>query len=254
LQVLLSGWRIHEFGYVTPPDGNPGKGQNGGNEHTRRGNNDCRKQFAPIEKMEKKINRLHFFMKPLLIALLALTGFRTTPPRQLPQPGKISAMDRSPDTTRRPVFTLEDTIVSAMNLLTIRDTAATMADLSHVIGRGYGELFAFVNQNGLRPGKLMAFYYSYQPPFILDIAVQVGQRPGTLTGRIKLKEISAGNAVVAHYHGPYDQIGIAYTAIYDWLRQQNKSANGPPFEVYLNDPMSVKDPFDLRTDVYQLIR
>ncbi|MDP4216556.1 MAG: GyrI-like domain-containing protein, partial [Bacteroidota bacterium] len=92
------------------------------------------------------------------------------------------------------------------------------------------------------------------PVLILDAAVEVDKRPDQLTGRVKWIALRSGNAIVAHYQGPYDQIGPAYTALFNRLKQQNKMADGPPFEVYLNDPMSVKDPFDLRTDVYQMTK
>jgi effector-binding domain-containing protein len=193
-------------------------------------------------------------MKTMFIALFALTGLRTLPSWHSQTLVRISAAGRSSDTSRTPALTVADTTVGAMTLLAIRDTAATMSDMSQTIGRDYGELFAFVNQNQLRPGKIMAFYHSAQPPFILDAAVEIDKRPGQLTGRVKLKETRSGNAVVAHYQGPYDQIGIAYTAIFKRIKGQNKIPDGSPFEVYLNDPMSVKDPFDLRTDVYQLMK
>ncbi|MDP4217379.1 MAG: hypothetical protein Q8927_14345, partial [Bacteroidota bacterium] len=85
-------------------------------------------------------------MKRLFIALFALAGLRA------------AAMDKSSDTSRQPAFILADTTVGAMTLLTIRDTATGMADISQIMGRDYGELFAFVGQNGLKPGRTMAFY------------------------------------------------------------------------------------------------
>ena len=100
----------------------------------------------------------------------------------------------------------------------------------------------------------MAFYNSYQVPFFIDVAVEVNRVPEVLTGRIKAKNLAGGNALIAQYRGPYEQLEIAYTAIASWLRQHNKVAKDQPFEVYLNDPLEVKDPFDLRTDVYQLIK
>ncbi len=129
-----------------------------------------------------------------------------------------------------------------------------MADISRLLSKDYGELFSFIYQNGLKPGKTMAFYYSSQLPFIMEAAVEVDKLPAQTTGRIKINKLNGGYAVIAHYKGPYDRVSIAYTAIGNWLKQQNKSAAGAPFEVYLDDPSTVKDPFDLRTDVYQLIK
>jgi effector-binding domain-containing protein len=158
------------------------------------------------------------------------------------------------DTVRMPTVELEKTIVSPMTILMIRDTAAAVSDISRVLGDGYVEIFTYINRNHLKPGKVMAFYHSSRPPMLMDVAVQVDSPARVTTGRIKINKVLAGNAVVAHYQGPYEQIGMAYAAIGKWLKQQDKNANGVPFEVYLNDPMSVKYPSELRTDVYQFVK
>ncbi|HEY6082191.1 MAG TPA: GyrI-like domain-containing protein [Chitinophagaceae bacterium] len=171
------------------------------------------------------------------------------PPRAV-----INVINRENDTTKKPTFFLEKTSVRPMILLSIKDTAVTMADISQVLGRDYGEIFAFITRNGFKPGRIMAFYSAYQSGFILDAAVEVVTLPGQPTGRITIKKLAGGNAIVAHYRGPYEQVAIAYTAIYGWLKDQNKTADGSPFEVYLNDLHSVTEPSELRTDVYQLFK
>jgi len=75
-----------------------------------------------------------------------------------------------------------------------------------------------------------------------------------MTGRIKGKKIMGGDAVVVHYQGPYDQIGLAYSAIAKWLVEHKQKPLQQPFEIYMNDPGTVKDPQLLRTDVYQKIQ
>ena len=158
------------------------------------------------------------------------------------------------DTIKKPTVFLEESLTKPMTLLVIRDTAATVADISQLFQKDYGELFTFINKNTLIPGKVMAFYHSYGPPFFVDVAVEVNRIPGLLTERIKAKYLAGGNAVIARYQGPYEQVEIAYTAITNWLKQQRKEAKDKPFEVYLNHPSEGTDPFALRTDVYQLIK
>lgn len=157
------------------------------------------------------------------------------------------------DTTRKPTVYLEEVTVDTMSILVIKDTAKTLKDISRVIGAGYGELFTFTNQAGLQPGKVMASYHTFQPPFIMDIAVEVNKFPAQVTGRIKVNKVAGGRAIVVRYKGPYDKIGMAYEAIASWLKDHQKKPKRPPFEVYLDDPATVKDPFELRTDVYQFI-
>jgi effector-binding domain-containing protein len=192
----------------------------------------------------------------LLVVLTAMLKLFSSPAvasiHTLTTPKEINYMIQ--DTARKPTVGLEETTVDSMIILVIKDTATSMEDISRVIGAGYGELFTFINQTGLIPGKVMAFYYTYQPPFKMDIAVEVNKIPAQTTGRIKLNKIFGGKAIVARYRGPYEKVEIAYTAIADWLKQHQQEAKGLPFEVYLNDPATVKDPYELRTDVYQLTR
>ncbi|OQP63773.1 hypothetical protein A3860_22800 [Niastella vici] len=151
-------------------------------------------------------------------------------------------------------FIPEKTSLSSFNVLTVADTAFKVEDIGRLLGKGYGELFTYIDKHKLKAGKVMAFYNTPQLPFVFDAAVEVNRLPVGLTGKIKGKKIKGGDAVVVHYQGPYDQIGAAYAAITKWLKENNKKGVAQPFEVYLNDPVTVKDPQQLRTDVYQRIQ
>ena len=156
------------------------------------------------------------------------------------------------DTTKAPTVAVEERVVSPMIFLAIRDTAASQADMARIFGRDYGELYTYAGQNGLKPGRAMARYYSVQPVYIFDVAIEVDKVPGGTGDRLRADSSMGGNAVIAHFKGPYEQIGMAYAAIQKWLRANDRTACGQPFEIYLNNPASVPDPYDLRTDIYQL--
>ncbi|MFI5154438.1 MAG: GyrI-like domain-containing protein [Chitinophagales bacterium] len=158
------------------------------------------------------------------------------------------------DTAKKPTVSIEEATVKPFSVLAIRDTATSMEDISRVLGKGYGELFAFIGKNSLMPLRVMAFYYSYQPPIPVDITIEIGKMPASLSGRIFEKKIEGGRAYVAHYQGPYSLVEIAYTAIASKLKEEDNEANGQPFEVYLNSPGTVKDSNELRTDIYQLYK
>jgi effector-binding domain-containing protein len=140
-----------------------------------------------------------------------------------------------------------------MHLIYIIDTAVTIESFSSKMGKGYGVLFTLIGQQQLKPGKIMAIYHTMAAPWIFDIAVEVDKAPGQLTGGVKFKTTDGGDAIVVHYKGPYEQIEKAYLQIEDWLKKNNKQKAGSPIEVYLNDPVTVKDKNELLTDVYQLI-
>ena len=158
------------------------------------------------------------------------------------------------DTFKKPTVVLETVFVNPMTVLFISDTAADMNSISKIFANDYGELFTFINQSGLKPMKVMAFYLSYENPLTLEAAVEIDKLTATLTGRIKSKIVEGGNAVVGHYTGPYEEMEMPYKTIIQWVKDNNKQAKGLPFEVYLNSPDTVKDKYDLKTDIYQLLQ
>ena len=148
---------------------------------------------------------------------------------------------------------LEKTSFKDMSVLYINDTAAATETIKDVLGKGYGELMQFIQQNKLQPQKFMAWYYSMQPPWPMDVAVETVSIPQNLNGRIRSRIQKGGDVLIAHMWGPYDQVGTAYLKIENWLKENKRKAKGNPFEVYLNDPSAVKNPSEIRTDIYQPI-
>jgi len=192
------------------------------------------------------------FLSPFLFMLLLACCFLSAANNPDTTSSEIKTNNMY-DTTGQPSFSLQEIKLAPINALVIADTAPSVSDIGPLLGKSYGELFRFISQQQLQPGRTMAFYYSSHEPFLFDAAVEVNKLPGELTGHIKFKNIEGGDAIVVHYQGAYDQIAIAYTAITNWLAKNNKKAVEAPFEVYLNDPATVKDPALLRTDVYQKI-
>jgi len=148
---------------------------------------------------------------------------------------------------------LEKTSFQDMPVLYINDTAFSTDKLKDVLGKGYGELMQFIQTNKLQPQKFMAWYYSMQPPWPMDIAVQTTSIPGQLSGRIQSRIQKGGEVIIAHMWGPYDQVGKAYIKIEKWLKENKRKAKGNPFEVYINDPNTVKNQSEIQTDIYQPI-
>jgi effector-binding domain-containing protein len=148
-------------------------------------------------------------------------------------------------------ITLDNTAFNDMNILFITDTAATTNRLTDVLGKAYGEIMQFVQQNQLQPLKFLAWYRSIQPPWIMDVAVEVNTIPEAVTGRIRARVQPGGEVLIAHILGPYDQVGQAYSAIGKWMNENHRQAKSASFEVYVNDPAAVKDPSEIQTDVYQ---
>ena len=148
---------------------------------------------------------------------------------------------------------LEKTNFGDMVVLFIKDTALTTSDIQPLIFKGYGELMQFMDANQLKPLKFMAWYYATQAPWPFDIAIEADQKPAQVSGRIQSRIQAGGEVIIVHMWGPYDQAGQAYEQIDKWLQENNRKAKGWPFEVYINDPSTVKDPSEIQTDIYQPI-
>jgi effector-binding domain-containing protein len=173
--------------------------------------------------------------------------------RSKPAFGPYNYTTTPEDTTRQPKMTVEEVTLEPMMVLAIRDTAVSMDQIGPVLGKNYGQIGAFMGQNGLEMARQpMAWYYTDQAPFILEAGIPVNKKPAGVSGRITLKEIPASKAVVVHFWGPYEMTGQAYEKIREWLKKNNKKAMGAPFDIYISDPMTVKDPYEVQTDVVQV--
>jgi effector-binding domain-containing protein len=192
----------------------------------------------------------------LILSALTTVGSLVSNPHQTPT---LKAMDQylisptsMPDTPKTTV-SVEKLVLAPMTILYIRDTAR-LDEISIVFGKDYPELFQLIGTNGLRPGKVMAFYHQYSDPIVLEVAVEVDKVPSNLSGRVMTRTIRGGDALVAHYKGPYERMDMPYNAITQWLKDNGKQPDGLPFEAYLNDPNCVKNKYELLTDVYQLLK
>jgi effector-binding domain-containing protein len=57
-------------------------------------------------------------------------------------------------------------------------------------------------------------------------------------GEVLASEIPAGKAAECLHVGPYDQLGVAYEALQQWMTANGYTPSGVAYEFYLNDPQS----------------
>lgn len=199
--------------------------------------------------MKALLQKYTFF--PIILFIAAL-GYSPTVTQHFIYP-PLSLKNMFQDTVRKVCIDLEQVVLDPITVLYIRDTAA-MAGLSKVFEKDYAEILRFISKNGLSPGRVMAFYFNDRNPMTLEAAVEVDRVPETLAGRIRAKVVPGGDALVAHYTGPYEELEKSYNEIAHWLEGNTFKAREIPFEIYLNDPTKVKDHYDLKTDIYQLLK
>ncbi len=90
-------------------------------------------------------------------------------------------------------------------------------------------------------------------PWEIEVAIETESLNAHLSGRIQSRIVTGGEVIIAHMHGPYDQVSKAYEKIQTWLKENNRNARGYPFEVYVNDPSMVSSQAEIQTDIYQPI-
>jgi effector-binding domain-containing protein len=57
---------------------------------------------------------------------------------------------------------------------------------------------------------------------------------------VTVRELEAGELAVTEHRGPYDELAPAYHVLTAWICANGYGLVGPPREVYVNDPRTVK--------------
>lgn len=154
-----------------------------------------------------------------------------------------------------PKMEVEEKTTTAMNLLYIKTSAANFDEISKKLGSAYTNIGLFAKPLGIKmTGAPMAFYSGPDFPMKIEAAVPVDKLPPATQGSINTKQLMESHAVVVHFWGPYTLLPKAYDKIKEWMKANNKESNGAPYEVYIGDPVTVKDPYQVQTDIYQPIK
>jgi effector-binding domain-containing protein len=117
-------------------------------------------------------------------------------------------------------------------------------------GRAYARLFEFLAQEAVAPSAPPRLVYHAMggDGWKLEACVPVSGTPEPRDG-IVVREFPGGQAAVAMHRGPYDELGMAYREIEQWMEKGGYRTTAPPYDVYLNDPQEVDDPADYLTEV-----
>jgi effector-binding domain-containing protein len=64
----------------------------------------------------------------------------------------------------------------------------------------------------------------------------------------RVVDMPGGEFATVTHVGPYEQLGLAYHALYDWAQEHGHEPRGLIREIYVNDPANVR-PDALQTDL-----
>ena len=127
-------------------------------------------------------------------------------------------------------------------------------DLPHIgedIGRGFGTLMGAMGaQAATASGPPLVVYHDVidaDTDGDIEVCVPLAG-PMEPDGGVAMRELAGGSMATTLHRGPYDEIGAAYDAVMDWISREGHTVTGPPREIYLNDPQTVR-PDDLLTRI-----
>ena len=98
------------------------------------------------------------------------------------------------------------------------------------------------------PGREAAMKADREGTAVIDVAFPIA-KPVRSGERVECYELRGGRMAKTVHRGPYDACGPAYDALFEWLVKEGLRVTGPPREVSLNDPRTVK-PEDILTEIY----
>ncbi len=132
----------------------------------------------------------------------------------------------------------------------IADTCS-VATISQKIGQMYGEIMEFMKKSNISfTQPPFVIYHSWQGN-VFDMEACIPAITKTKPeGRIKTGELKAGKVVVVDYYGLYEGTEIAHQAANKFITANSLKIIGAPWEEYITDPATEKDPAKWLTKIY----
>lgn len=153
-----------------------------------------------------------------------------------------------------PSFDIEEIVVEAYPYLAITDSCSVDM-IGTKLGEWYGAIMAHCGEKNITPaGQPFAMYHSWDGSATRMTAGIPLSESAEGTDLIESGTMYAGSALKITYVGPYEGSEAAHMALNSYIENNGKEYAGSPWEVYVNDPMEVKDPNELITEIYYPIK
>jgi effector-binding domain-containing protein len=121
--------------------------------------------------------------------------------------------------------------------------------------RAYARLFEALQKRGVTPAgpPRLAYVEAKKDPWTMEASVPVASAPD-VEDDVVAREFPGGTVASALHRGPYEELGMAYRELGEWMRENGYESAGPCFDIYLNDPWTTEDPADYETEICWFIR
>lgn len=135
--------------------------------------------------------------------------------------------------------------------LSIRDTINQM-NMNNAHGKFYEEINQYLLAKEYNISEPPLVIYHSWSDTIVDIEVGVSVGDSTMLGneRIVMNKIERSNVVTAIHYGAYERLPETYFGINEWMRKNKVVVMGPPWEIYLTDPITESDSKKWETAIY----
>jgi effector-binding domain-containing protein len=137
----------------------------------------------------------------------------------------------------------------AQPVLSIRARCAVQK-LPQLLGASFGAIAQHLGSLGENPAgaPFVAYYNMDMQNLDIEIGFPVSHSL-TGEGNIQPNQIFGGKIATCLYVGPYSDVGPAYEALTQFVKDKGFEASGVAYEFYLNDPQTVQ-PSALQTRIY----
>lgn len=127
-------------------------------------------------------------------------------------------------------------------------THATAQDLPSLFGRVYGGIMQYLQELGEQPaGMPFAAYYSLDMENLdVEVGFPVAHKVNG-KGEIQASEFPGGRLASVLHLGPYDQVGPAYDALLQWIKDHGLETTGVVYELYYSGPET--PPQETKTEI-----
>lgn len=133
---------------------------------------------------------------------------------------------------------------------------ATMEEMSMVMGQLYGKIMVQVELQKLQmKGAPFTYYYnteSNNEPFRFYAGIPVNLHVKK-KGAVEPMNFATKEVLAVMHIGPYDELGLTYQYIMNYIAENNIEVTGEVIEYYLNDPMDVA-PEELQTKITYILK
>lgn len=163
---------------------------------------------------------------------------------------------KEPTVAEKPaIINILDTVAAKRIVIYMKDSAKTFERISVKLAQIYGvKLAEVLKKNNLKmTGAPMAWYKSSKAPYFFEAGIPVSKKPAKFSKNVFVREMNTESVVMAHFYGPYSLLQQGYDAIKERMKDEKRTANGMPYEIYVGDPIDASgkpiDPYKVRTDI-----